>query len=219
MPFLIDPITAKLLTATGVVSILAGLYFLMRPGTQAAKIELLGLKFESSSAGILVFLVGVGMLAHPVFTDPEPPAATGGAVTLPLDQTVIAPGAPSAHAGVAIPLEARRAIFLDGAEQEPNDSIPQANVIPLGASVTGKVDQGESDFFTVLMPEAFDGVIALNVTGDVSMRVFDDLGATLSNSMTTYKKDAVHQSYSIQIYPSYDRKATYLLTVAARAAP
>jgi hypothetical protein len=57
-----------LMTAGGLFT-LAGLWLMFRSklGGHATKLELLGIKFESSSAGLLVFLIGAAFLALPLF--------------------------------------------------------------------------------------------------------------------------------------------------------
>jgi hypothetical protein len=62
---------AKLLALmlAGGVFALAGLWLMFRPqpAGEAARIELFGLKFQASSAGLLVFLIGAVFLAVPIF--------------------------------------------------------------------------------------------------------------------------------------------------------
>lgn len=65
----VDDQQISLLMLAGGIFAFIGLWMMFRPKTDghAAKIELFGLKFESSSAGLLVFLIGSGFLAAPVF--------------------------------------------------------------------------------------------------------------------------------------------------------
>lgn len=63
-----------LLMAVGLIFTLSGLYFIFKrkDDENAARIELFGLKFQSSSAGTLVFLIGAVFLFIPLFA-PKPP--------------------------------------------------------------------------------------------------------------------------------------------------
>jgi hypothetical protein len=148
--------TARLaaLMLAGAVFSCVGLWLLLRPKPSgaASKIELFGLKFESSSAGVLVFLIGAAFLALPLFV-PEKAVtpAVGGT-----NKTVSAsPGAVGSDATVSTQ-SGQEALLLppapEVAESEPNDRVQSANQIGLGQTVSGKVREGNDDWFVVAVP-------------------------------------------------------------------
>ncbi len=79
-PVALDGTKLLILMTAGGVFALAGLWLMFRPPVQgqAAHVELFGMKFQSSSAGLLVFLIGAVFLAVPVFV-PEREQRPGGA--------------------------------------------------------------------------------------------------------------------------------------------
>ncbi|HET9069402.1 MAG TPA: hypothetical protein VFN28_12215, partial [Amaricoccus sp.] len=79
----LDATKLFLLMALGAAFAAAGIYLLLRPSVRdgATRIELLGMKFNASSGGLLVFIIGALFLASPIVV-PErlrPPAAQGPA--------------------------------------------------------------------------------------------------------------------------------------------
>lgn len=148
-----------LLTVAGAVFAGAGLWLLLKPkpsGT-TAKIELFGLKFESSSAGLLVFLIGAVFFVLPLFIPVIPEKAVVPEPCLTMangtcEDPSPAPPAPSPGASVA--------------ESEPNDQLLAANRISLGQSVSGEVREGNDDWFVVAVPAGHDFVeLRLRNTG------------------------------------------------------
>lgn len=171
------------LMIAGAVFAGAGLWLLIRPkpsGT-AAKIELFGLKFESSSAGVLVFLIGAAFLAVPLFVPEkamvQPSGGTQGNGTPP--QTPGKPEAPQPEASPSAPSDQTALILPPGpevAETEPNDRLLIANQIQLGQTVSGEVRKGNDDWFVVAVPEgpAFVDLRVRNVGGGtVSARLLN----------------------------------------------
>ncbi len=82
----LDGIKLVMLMAAGLLFAVVGLYLLIRPKPEgsAAKIELFGMKFESSSAGLLVFLIGAVFLVIPLFVaEKKPVVVAGGEVAIP----------------------------------------------------------------------------------------------------------------------------------------
>jgi hypothetical protein len=116
---------------------LAGLWLMFRPKPEggAAKLELFGAKFEASSAGLLVFLIGAGFLAAPLFV-PERNTAAGAAGTAATTgpNRLVVPTA----AG-ELPVRKR----AEAREVERNDSFDTANLLEVGASVAGTTEGGE----------------------------------------------------------------------------
>ena len=141
----------KLLTLmiAGGVFALAGLYLLVRPpkGDGETRIEIFGLKFNASSGGLLVFLVGVVMLASPVYV-PERPKNMAG---VPTASGVPATGETSAPQG-DLPLPR----IADTKEVEPNDVISTANQIAIGHTIAGALKPGDIDWF-VFAPSLGEG--------------------------------------------------------------
>jgi hypothetical protein len=128
----------------------AGLWLMFRPKPegQAAKIEFLGMKFESSSAGLLVFLIGAAFLASPaVIPETEsnapnalPPGVPTGA------EAQAGPGAPAPMADetdAALPLPRR----ADLEEIEDNGSISDSNAIWIGQTVRGELGPEDLDWY------------------------------------------------------------------------
>lgn len=138
-----------LLMGAGALFALAGLYLLLRQqsdNVDAARIEIFGLKFQSSSAGLLVFLIGAGFIAAPLYA-PErsiPDVNTGAALTPRADAIGTSlDAAPS----VAEPGDIRLPVRAAGEEVEPNDSIAEANQIAMGTAVRGTARDAEVDWF------------------------------------------------------------------------
>lgn len=137
--------TSKLLAlmAAGAIFAAAGLYLLLRPKPQggSAKIELFGLKFESSSAGLLVFLIGAAFLAIPLFV-PEKPTELRDTLAPSSKPDDIASQGP-------VLLPARP----DAKEVEPNDRVQDANQLLIGATASGRVRSGNIDWYVISTAE------------------------------------------------------------------
>ncbi|MDU9003473.1 hypothetical protein [Sedimentitalea todarodis] len=126
----------------------AGLWLLLKPkpSGSSAKIELFGLKFESSSAGLLVFLIGAAFLVIPLFVPEKTggPRIGGGSIgEEPADPV----------GGQAASVSNRAAVVLPDApgieEVEPNERVQQANQLNVGATVGGKVRKGDFDWYVI----------------------------------------------------------------------
>ncbi|MFD3189340.1 hypothetical protein ACFMPD_03565 [Sedimentitalea sp. HM32M-2] len=161
-----------------------GLWLLLRPKPSgaSAKIELFGLKFESSSAGLLVFLIGAVFLVLPLFvpektviattatsttanaateratattTEPAPAAAT--AAPRPADPGTASPPAPAGRSALLLPPDAHVS------EQEPNDRIQAANQLGFGQTLKGRVRAGEADWVVIALPDPAPKFVELKV--------------------------------------------------------
>ena len=164
----LDGIKLVMLMAAGLVFSIAGLYLLMRPKPEgsAAKIELFGLKFESSSAGLLVFLIGAAFLATPIFVEER---ASSGSV-VPDDNG-------QSDAGT----NTRKPVILPdtpGAEEsEPNDVVQDANQLNIGTTVAASIRKGQRDWYVIPTAEHLGKrliVTLRSVSGpQVSGEVFD----------------------------------------------
>lgn len=135
------------LMSIGALFAFAGLYMMLRPKPEgAAKVELFGLKFESSSAGLLVFIVGAAFLAVTLFV----PERQGGAGDNegPIAEAPKTPQEP----GASTPPKT----ITEGAlikEKEPNNGIRDAQPLAIGQVVAGKFggNSGE-DWYSVSFP-------------------------------------------------------------------
>lgn len=136
----LDSTTYYLFPALGLIFALIGLRVLtsQKGDENAARIEMFGLKFQSSSAGTLVFLIGVAFLLVPLFV----PRAQGA--TEP--PGIITPGqnddgaAPEPGRALLLPRQA------DAPEVEPNNSITTANQFALDFGAKGRIDQDRNDY-------------------------------------------------------------------------
>lgn len=138
-----DSIKLLVLMISGAVFAGAGLYLLLKPKPtgSTAKIELFGLKFESSSAGVLVFLIGAVFLVIPLFV-PEK-VTTGNSQPSIVGETEGSPPASTGQAAVVLPTSA------GASELEPNERVQQANQLTLGATVSGKTHRGDVDWYVI----------------------------------------------------------------------
>ena len=175
----LDGARLTILMIAGAVFAAAGLYLLLKPkGSGTAKIELFGLKFESSSAGLLVFLIGAIFMALPLFvperttgttqTQGAGSETTDGRETSGADATEPDAGTPSAGVtALVLPAEA------DVKEQEPNDSLRQANQLAVGTIAAGFIKGRNEDWYVVPVADHQSSFVQvmLNVTDGDSARV------------------------------------------------
>jgi len=147
---------------------LAGLWLMFRPKPEggAAKLELFGAKFEASSAGLLVFLIGAAFMAVPIVVpereSPSRPSAGAGEVRR------AEPEAGSGELVAALPLPR----LAESTESEPNDTISSSNALAIGQTVRGRLASGNNDWF----------VFAVDPTRGERLRVtFRNLGGGCPN--------------------------------------
>ena len=219
----IDTTISSVLMVVGGLVMFVGLFLMFRPSAHGAKFELFGLKFESSSAGILVFLVGTGILVNPIYMDrvtsQDAEEIVGdGTVQAQADGVVVATVPEGAMGGQPVDLTVGRALFLEGAEIEPNNTLAGANVVAVGSSITGEVTLGDDDYFTFFLPDGFEGKVAINVEGSIRMRVFDDLGTEIYSHVTpSFQELARAAQYTVWVgLPSWTNASRYRVNVAAR---
>ncbi|MCR9088509.1 MAG: hypothetical protein NXH97_17395 [Rhodobacteraceae bacterium] len=235
----LDPTMKLALIGFGAVIAVAGLWLIFRPPGDGDKtvLHFLGLKFEATSAGTLVFIVGIGVFALSLFApvasstvanmsggEADPGATTRKAppATLDVNAAEVQPASPAAVTSQA----AAPPVWLEGAEAEPNDSLARANLIPVGATVSANVAKDNDDYYSVILPDEFEGEISIGVTGDVSLFVYDDLGGKIWNSPGgvpngRFRKRADFPAYSIRVfhfdYDNQPKTMPYQLTVRTRA--
>lgn len=161
-----------------------GLWLLLRPKPSgaSAKIELFGLKFESSSAGLLVFLIGAVFLVLPLFVPEKttflpaaPAAGAAGAAPRPAEPDPASQPDPAGRKALLLPPDAHVS------EQEPNDRIQTANQLGFGQTLKGRVRNGETDWFVVALPDPAPEFVELKVR-HVGGNYFE---ATLFNARET----------------------------------
>jgi hypothetical protein len=139
------------LMLAGAVFAGAGLWLLLRPKPAggSARIELFGLKFESSSAGVLVFVIGAAFLALPLFV-PEKSAMPAQDEGVDSGSDLSGTGADAVEKiGAAGNVALRLPPDPEVGESEPNDRIQRANQIGPGQTVSGEVFKGNDDWFVV----------------------------------------------------------------------
>jgi len=154
-----------LLMVAGAIFAAVGLWLLLRPkpSGSAAKIELFGMKFESSSAGVLVFLIGSAFLVIPLFVEEKAvevgsvlPSSNGrvegsfGNNEAVGDSSQNQPASDN-HVGTA-------ALILPPDPQvdeiEPNNRVQEAKQTAIGQTVAGHVKSDDTfDWFVVPLPE------------------------------------------------------------------
>lgn len=131
-----------------------GLYLLLiRRSVGSAKIELFGLKFESSSAGLLVFLIGAAFMAIPLFA-PERESASIRSTSSPAD-TDDAPTQPG-RTGT-------QSSEPQTVENEPNDGVEQASILQPGQTLSGDVRPGNGDWIKITLPQGADPEVTVRV--------------------------------------------------------
>jgi hypothetical protein len=203
---------------------LAGLWLMFRPQPEgeAARIELFGLKFQASSAGLLVFLIGAAFLSVPIFV-PERPAADRRA-------GAAAGGAGHADASRTMPPGERRPgqIAIEAAEAEPNDTIASANLVSLGSVIRGELSRGDVDFFAVDVPEGVRGDIVASIHVSetrANLELMDDAGTPLvrreagvgyHTSSNSVERSTQRPRYFIAARNLLRDPGRYTLTVAVR---
>ncbi len=206
-----DGIKLILLMAAGAIFALSGLWLLLRPKPtgSAAKIELFGLKFESSSAGVLVFLIGAAFLTIPLFVEEKAAGAnsvsSGPGVSMTndtdktesgedlSDQKIIA-NSQSGAAALILPPDPQVK------EIEPNNRVQEAIQVAFGQTVAGyATNDDEFDWFVVPMPENLPRFVEIKVRASnaspgssVQAEVFnareEQLGSLSVSANVAYRK-------------------------------
>jgi hypothetical protein len=160
----LDETLLFVLMGLGVISMVAGLVLLFRGGARRDEqvVEFLGWKFQFTSAGLVVFLIGALFSAVPLFVGVNPSPA-------PEHPPALAP-----QGGVRPPVRTQ-----DG-EGEPNDYVTEATAIQIDATYAGAIDRNDKDFFAF---EVGPGAQAprlilrrVQSTGGLRVSVFDPEG-------------------------------------------
>lgn len=202
----LDGTKLLILMLSGGIFAVAGIWLLFRPPTngEAAKIELFGLKFQSSSAGLLVFLIGAAFLAVPIFVpeksiglaEPAQAPPTVDRVRLAaasrIERTVpAAAGAKEVSGAAALGVPGQQfAVHAD--EQEPNDSHGNANILVPGTSVAGIMKSGDRDHFCIDIPPGVSGTLVVTLrTYSPSIELLDDVGLPIDSASACHETTTV----------------------------
>ncbi len=215
-----------------------GLWLLLKPKPtgSSAKIEIFGLKFESSSAGLLVFLIGAVFLAIPLFV-PEKAPEVGQAQNAPDLQdaednpesaesdgaTNNATGATNSTGQAALVLPSDPQV----SEIEPNDRIQAANQLGFGQILKGKVRPGEADCCVIPLPSSPPEYVELKARhvggGGFVSTVFDaqetKKGYDIQSDGTKYIRVEVlgNDRFYVRMTLEYSGPASYELALQAAA--
>ncbi len=158
----IDATRMVVLMVAGGVFACVGLYMMLRPKPQgSAKIELFGLKFESSSAGLLVFVIGAGFLAANLFVPVEGSTTSSSSVASSTAGSIATSNSAMESAG-----EIRAVVqpaSADAKEVEPNGSKESAMPLRVGQVVKATISEDDldgswdSDWYYVDLPSGTIG--------------------------------------------------------------
>jgi hypothetical protein len=190
----LDAMLLFVLTAFGVVSAVAGLVLLFRGGAHREEqvVEVLGLKFRFTSAGLVVFLIGALFLAVPVFVSVDRSPVHDGPPAL----------VPEGGGGSTDRVQ--------GGEAEPNDYVTEANAVEFGATYAGAIDRNDKDFFAFEVgpgPQALRLILRrVQGTGGLVVGVFDPQG---KESRVGYLQDVLSEKVEV------DEAGTYVLRLNA----
>lgn len=221
-----------LLVAGGVFS-LAGLWMMFRPQKEGdlAKLKIFGLEFQSSSAGLLVFLIGAVFLVGGILLPeresvaagtPVPPAAevveaegtkTDGPRTTPPEKTTLI-GKPAGG------------ISIEGEEQEPNNTIASSNWIGPNSSTTGRYgkDGDARDVFCMATEDLQGREMIVAVSGySFQMELQDRFGQPIAHRFAGYDgtksiaQTIDQNAYCVAIWSYVGGSKEYVLTVGIRS--
>ncbi len=147
----LDKTTIWSLTIIGGLFAIVGLYLIIRrsSGEDTAKIEIFGLKFQSSSAGTLVFLIGSTFLFTPLIVPEKPiniPSVSTNLQKVNVDPQSEKIGLGSSenriNKNVAIILPNK----AGAKEHEPNNFLTEANQIARKEVYAGRLDKSRKDY-------------------------------------------------------------------------
>lgn len=217
----VDATTKYFLLGFGAIVSLAGLWLIFRPPGEGGKtiLHLFGLKFEAASAGILVFVVGIGVVTLSLFTPTLSATEVSGTQSAPATSAVSAgntspsPGAVPAEGGSAevVRRSEPQPISLDGAEIEPNNSTGSANLVQVGASVVGRVSSEDRlDIYKIDTERHIGSMlfVTLNAARAAGLQVLEPTGKAifgkkLNGGSTTFEGPIEFGSYTVRIGEGY----------------
>ncbi len=218
--------TIVIFMATGAVITFAGVWLMwrLRTHTSSSKIDILGVKVESPSAGLLVFLVGAAFLSVPLFVDATPeqaPISSAGQEPTTSEETTPGGEPPdNEQQPTSVPTSAGAdlAVTQAGKEVEPNDSVVSPNIIPLGAHIEAAAGQSP-DWFRIDTPSNATEDISVVVYGHVHASFRNQYGDVLSEKSSgstseTFRAPLTEGPYYVRISRSDGRG--YSITTAMR---
>lgn len=187
----LDGIKLVMLMAAGLLFAVVGLYLLIRPKPEgsAAKIEIFGLKFESSSAGLLVFLIGAVFLVIPLFV-PEKKIVAEVPIPSPgetLKPKLVDKPDPAKQPVPEQPTPTPVVIAGEKVEEtEPNDSVETATPFALGQTLRGQTgSDGDVDWFVMPIP-------ASGIQGhEVKLKHFNKNGNQVTAQVFNHREENV----------------------------
>jgi hypothetical protein len=159
-----------LLIAGGIFS-LAGLWLMFRPQKEddVAKLKIFGLEFQSSSAALLVFLIGAvflvgGILLPEKVNGPGQTATASTGSTSSDDTSEVASNDAKTPKPIGAPAGS---IAIEGQEQEPNNTTATANWIAPFSSTKGRYGEGDDkrDMFCISTAEHLGQELVIALSG------------------------------------------------------
>jgi hypothetical protein len=190
----------------GLGVMVAGLVLQFRGGARREehRVEFLGWKFQFTSAGLVVFLIGAlffAVGALPIFVGVSPSPA-------PEHPPTLAP-----QGGVRPPVRTQEG------EVEPNDYVTEATPIQIGATYAGAIDGDDKDFFAFEVgPGAQAPLLILRRvqgTGRLRVSVFDphwkEARVGLLNDVLSEKIDVDEDGVYVLLLNAYGGDLRYEL--------
>lgn len=184
---------------------LAGLYMMIKPSMidGEARIEFLGFKFNASSGGLIVFLVGTVLMAGTALAPDQPhlPQTGGMQSTAALSENSLA-DAETVGPMPAIDLP-------EGAETlelEPNNAKDQAFRIPTGVMFQGALDpklKDVEDWFAIPTGQLENGTMHLKVVAKegsgskCAVSAYGEGEDALHSASLKSSEEANHQRYNV----------------------
>jgi len=193
----LSPVLLYLMMGFGAICAFAGLAMMFRP-TRAEgepRLELLGMKFNASSGGVIVFLIGAMFLAAPAVVPERRTPAGSAAATTSSGRSSVASVEPA-----ELPVRKR----ADGREQEPNDSFDTGNRMSVGGSAQGLVERGDEDWF-ILPLDPDKSVLSLGIrtnAGACTMEVFSSSEKKLGYIQNTQSNTMESDEFQIGGFPA-----------------
>jgi hypothetical protein len=222
-----------LLVAGGVFS-LAGLWMMFRPQKEEdlAKLKIFGLEFQSSSAGLLVFLIGAVFLIGGIMLPERASVAAGTSVP---QGPAVAKGAPdkAAEGATAGQPETNTligkpagGISIEGEEEEPNNTVASSNWIAPNSSISGHYgkDGDARDVFCVATEDLQGKEMIVAVSGySFQMELQDRFGQPIAHRFAGYDgtrsiaQTIEQNAYCVAIWSYVGLSRGYVLTVGVRS--
>lgn len=203
------------LMVAGAFFALAGLYLLFRrpSESEAARVELLGVKFQASSAGLLVFIVGAALVSVPLVV---PSAPSRQAADVPSSAALSPQKVRTTGPGAASDDGRRRQ------ELEPNNAVESATPLSTGTFLATVAAEDE-DWFVFnpdnLLGDKF-GIKVRAIKGAIYADFQDQDGGHLGSDYVseefptaTYTASSIPIDYFIRIKSGHGGTNAYEISV------